>query len=254
MRRFAGLLFMLMALSGCGKKGALIYPEMTAPAVPTAVTARQAGQAIRLSMMLPQKDQAGRGLGNLDGVTIFKRAATIGQAPPCTACTEGFVLFRKLYLDLPLAESGAQRFGSQLLLQDSDVKVGGEYSYTVTAFTKDSQDGLTSAAVTAGMFPPPSPPKLKAESQPTEIRISFSGTPPSNGTLLGYNLYRAPAGEALPYLPLNMSPISGTVYVDIGLDRRLSYIYAARTVVRLPTGALVESELSNEVGARLTNE
>lgn len=254
MQKFAGLLALLVILFGCGKKGSLIYPELTAPAAPSAVTVRQAGQALRLSFVLPGKDQAGRGVAELGGVTILKRAAAMGQDPACPACTEGFVLFKKLYLELPPAEMGAQRFGSRLLLLDGDVRVGGEYSYTVAAFTKDAQDGLASPPATAGMVAPPLPPELKAESLPTEIRLSFAGAPPPQGVLVGYNLYRAPQGDPLPFLPLNREPIAGTGFVDIGLDRNLGYNYAARTVVHMPNGVLVESELSNQVGARLTNE
>jgi predicted small lipoprotein YifL len=254
MRTFAALFFILMVLSGCGRKGHLIYPELTAPAAPTTVIVRQAGQAVRLSMVLPAKDQAGRRLGNLGGVTVFKRAGTMAQGPICSACTEGFTLFRKLYLDVLLPESGVQRFGSQLMLLDSDVRIGGEYSYTVTPFTKDYQDGLTSPPVTAGMVPPPSPPKLKAESLPTEIRLTFSSTLPLTGKFMGYNLYRAQKGELLPFAPLVKEPIRATSFVDIGLDRNLNYVYAARTVVQMPGGNLVESDLSSEVAAQLTNE
>lgn len=254
MLRLVGLFIVLLFMAGCGKKGPLIYPEMTAPALPTAVTVRQAGQSLRLSIGLPQKDQAGRGLGNLGGVTISKRSAPIGQSPACSACTEGFVLFKKMFLDLPLPETAAQRIGSQLLLLDGDVRLGEEYSYTVTPFTKDAQEGLTSPPVMIGMVSPPPAPKLKAVSQPTEIRLAFSSTPPLNGVFVGYNLYRAQKGEALPFLPLNKELITGTSFVDIGMDRNLSYVYAARTVVRLPAGTLVESELSGEVAAQLTNE
>ena len=254
MRRVATLIFILTIVSGCGRKGPLIYPEMTAPAAPTAVSARQTGQAIQLSIDLPQKDQAGRKLANLAGVSILRRAAPMGQSPDCSACMEGFSLFRKLYLDLPLSESGVQRFGSQLVLRDEKVRESEEYSYTVTPFTKDSQDGLPSRPITTGMVVPPSAPMVRAEPHPTEIRLVFSSTPQINGVFVGYNLYRTQKGDVLPFLPLTNEPIAGNSFVDVGLVRSQMYVYAARTVIRLPTGKLVESELSGEVEARLTNE
>jgi len=254
MQRYIGLFFIFVMLVGCGKKGPLIYPEMTAPAAPVPVTARQAGQSVRISIALPQKDQAGRGLANLGGISVFKRGVPLGQGPGCPACTEGFVLFRKLYLDLPPVESMQQRFGSLLVLMDSEVRIGEEYSYTVTPFTRDSQEGLSSPQVSAAMVPPPQPPKLKALSQPTEVRLTFDSLAPQKGTLVGYNLYRAQKGETLPFLPLNKELVTGKSYVDTGLDRNLNYIYAARAVVRLPTGTLVESDLSNEESAHLTDE
>jgi predicted small lipoprotein YifL len=254
MRTFASILFVTLIMTACGKKGPLIYPDMLIPAPPTAVIARQTGQAMKLSFVVTQKDRGGRDLKNLGGVTIFKRTAIAGQKPGCNACTEDFALFRKLYLEPAPLERGVQRFGSMILLLDSEVKVGEEYSYIVKPFTKDSVDGQASAPVTAAMVTPPQAPHLNAVPDPIEIQLNFSSSPAVKGIFVGYNLYRAPKGEVLPYVPLNKEPITGMSFVDSGLDRTLSYVYAARTVVKMPTGVLVESELSDEVVTRLTDE
>jgi predicted small lipoprotein YifL len=257
MRTFASIFFiaLIMTMTACGKKGPLIYPDMLIPAPPTAVVARQAGQAIKLSFVLPQDDLAGRKLKNLGGVTIFKRASIAGQGPSCNACTEDFVLFRSLYLDQTSLERGVQRFGSMIVLLDSDVRIGDEYSYMVKPFTKDDGDGQASRPVTTAMVTPPQAPELKAAPDPIEIQLFFSGAPAAGkGTFVGYNLYRAPKGEVLPYVPLNKEPITGESFVDSGLDRTLSYVYAARTVVKTPAGVLVESELSNHVVSGRTDE
>ena len=254
MRTLAGLLLVTLFISACGRKGPLIYPDMLAPAAPTSVTARQAGQAMKLSFVLPQKDRAGHGLKNLAGVTIFKRSATMSQGPECKACSEDYALFKKLYLDIPLTDSSVQRYGNQIVLLDSDVRGGDEYSYTVTTFTKVALEGQTSLPVTTGMFPPPLAPSLKVVSEPTEVQLTFSGSSPEKGTFLGYNIYRALKGEAMPFQPLNKEPLNAKSYVDIGIARNTSYVYVARTVVRMPGGELVESEPSNEVVAQLANE
>jgi predicted small lipoprotein YifL len=254
MRTFACLLFLALTMTACGKRGPLIYPDMLLPAPPTAVTARQVGQAMQLSFVLTNKDRSGRGIKGLGGVTIFKRASLAGQEPGCNACTEDFALFRTLYLEPAPLERGVQRFGGMLLLLDSDVRVGEQYSYRVKPFTKDSIDGQASEPVTTAMVTPPYAPKLMAEPDPVEIRLLFSGAPAAMGAFVGYNLYRAPKGERLPYVAINKEPINNKNYTDSGLDRTLSYVYAARTVVRMPGGQLVESELSNEVVTRLTDE
>ncbi|NVN92644.1 MAG: hypothetical protein HXX11_18895 [Desulfuromonadales bacterium] len=254
MRTFVRLLLVVLMLTACGKKGPLIYPDMLLPAPPTAVTVRQVGQAMKISFVLNRKDRSGRDLKNLDGVTIFKRTTIAGQAPGCNACSEDFVLFRKLYLEPAPLESGVQRFGGMLLLLDSDVRIGDQYSYTVKPFTKDAVDGQASAPVTTAMVAPPPAPELKAVPDPVEIQLLFSSVPPGQGTFVGYNLYRAPKGDHLPYVALNREPISGKSFTDSGLDRKLSYVYVVRSVVRMPGGQLVESELSNEVVTRLTDE
>jgi predicted small lipoprotein YifL len=255
MRLLVGLLFVTtVALSGCGKKGPLIYPDMLAPAAPGAVTVRQAGRVMKLSFDIPQKDRAGRGLNNLAGLMIFKRASTTGQAPGCNACTEDFALFRKLFLDLPPADRSLQRFGNRMLLLDGDVRIGDDYSYSVTPFTKDATQGQASLPVKASMVQPPPPPLLKALPEPTEIQLVFSAPLPQQGKFIGYNLYRAVKGEPLPFVPLNREPLGGKSYIDIGLGRNTSYVYAARTLVMIPNGELVESELSNEVVTQLVND
>jgi len=257
MRTFAGifLVALIMTLTACGKKGPLIYPDMLIPASPTAVVARQTGQVIKLSFVLPQSDRAGRSLKNLGGVIIFKRTSTAGQGPSCNACTEDFVLFRKLYVEPVPLEPGVQRFGSMIVLVDSDVRVGDEYSYIVKPFMKDDGDGQPSLPVTTAIIAPFQAPELKAVPDPIEIQLFFSGAPVAGkGTLVGYNLYRAAKGDVLPYVPLNKEPIIGESFVDSGVDRTVSYAYAARAVVKMPGGALVESELSNQVVSQRTNE
>jgi predicted small lipoprotein YifL len=255
MRILAGLLVAItLCITACGKKGPLIYPDMLTPAPPTEVTVRQSGRVMKLSFNLPQKDRAGRGLKNLAGVMIFKRAATTGQAPGCNACTADFTLFRKLFLDLPLPDSSVQRFGNRLLLLDGDVRIGDDYTYAVTPFTQDAIEGQPSLPVKAAMVQAPTPPLLKARPEPTEIQIAFSAPLPQQGKLIGYNLYRAIKGEALPLIPLNREPLFGKSYIDIGLGRNTNYVYAARTVVMMPNGDLVESELSSEVVTQLANE
>ena len=255
MRMFASILFVTLIMTACGKKGPLIYPDMLIPASPTSVIARQTGQVMKISFVVPQKDRSGRDIKNIGGVAILKRASIAGQGPGCGACTEDFALFRKLYLEPVPLERGVQRFGGMILLLDSEVKVGEEYSYIVKPFTKDSVDGQASVPIKVAMVSYPRAPRLIAAPDPIEVQLIFDSAPAEGkGIFVGYNLYRAPKGAVLPYVPLNKEPITGKSFVDSGLDRTLSYVYAARTVVKMPGGLLVESELSDEVLTRLTDE
>lgn len=254
MRIFASLLFVLLIMPGCGKRGPLIYPDMLIPAAPTGVTARQSGRVVKLSFVVNRKDRAGRDLkepGVLGGVDVFRRASSAGREPVCKACLDGFVLLKKLYLESSPLERDVQRFGGTMLLLDGDVRTGGEYSYMVRPFTKDSVDGQPSTPVKATVVEPLPPPALTVEPDPVEIRLHFDGSYSGRGTLVGYNIYRTVKDGVLPYAPFNREPVVGNSFADIGLDRSLSYVYAVRAVVRTPDGQVVESELSNEVIARL---
>lgn len=257
MRKFASFLFVLLIMTGCGKRGSLIYPDMLIPAEPTGVVARQAGRVVKLTFVVSHKDRAGRELkepGVLGGVEVFRRASSAGQEPVCKACLDGFVLLKKLYLEPSPLERDVQRFGNMIVLLDGDVRVGDEYSYMVRPFTKDSVNGKPAAPVKATVVQPLPPPVLTVEPDPVEIRLHFDGSYSDRGTLVGYNIYRSVKGGGLPYAQFNREPVIGNGFADIGLERTLSYVYAVRAIVKTPGGQLVESELSNEVEARLTDE
>jgi predicted small lipoprotein YifL len=252
MRTLVCLLTTAVILSACGKKGPLIYPDMLVPAAPADVAVQQRGEAMKLSFVLPSKDMAGRNLTDLASVKILKREEMIGQTPACSSCAADFVLFRTVNLE-PLPP-GVQRYGSLVLLLDGDVQAGRKYSYRITAFTKGNQEGTAATAAASVLLPAPAAPVLKATSQPTEVQLEFTGPPPLEGVVAGYNLYRSTRGEPLPLLPLNKSPLSGNGYVDQGLQRSVTYVYAARSLVRLASGVVVESGPSNETEAALKDD
>jgi len=252
MRKLACLMFAAIALTACGKKGPLLYPDLLVPAAPSDVSAQQSGNSIKLSFVLPSKDLAGRNFAGLTGVTIIKRDEPAGQSPGCSACTTDFSPFRKLNLDLLPPDT--RRYGNLLVLLDGDVQAGRAYSYRVSVVTIDNQEGALSAPVAAVMLIPPLPSVLQVISQPTEIQLEFSGLPPVEGVIAGYNVYRALKGETFPFQPLNREPLAGNRFTDVGLERGTSYIYGVRTVVRLPSGVRVEGGISNEVEGRLKDD
>lgn len=252
MRTLASLLFIAVSLTACGKKGPLIYPDMLVPAAPSSVAAQQTGNAMKLSFVLPSKDLAGRNFSGLASVKILKHDEPAGQAPGCSSCTADFALFRKLNLEL--LPSDTQRSGSLVALLDSDVQVGRSYSYRVSGFTRENQEGAVSTTAPAVMRLTPLPPVLQVICQPTEIDLEFVGLPPEEGVIAGYNIYRTVKGALFPLVPLNRKPLVENRYVDQGLDRSTSYVYGIRTVVRLSDGSRMESNLSNEAEGRLKDD
>jgi predicted small lipoprotein YifL len=253
MRNMMVFLIMVLLITACGKKGPLIFPEMLAPDVPSNIMLQQRGNSLKLSFVLPSKDRAGRNLSNLAGVTILKRDVKVGQLPGCNVCMDEFSLFRKLNLEL--LPTGAERNGSLIVLFDGDVQSGRNYSYILSAFTKENVTGIASVPVTRGLVSPPLAPGLRVISKPTEINLEFAGRPTvADGAFAGYNVYRAVKGQTFSNWPLNREPLTATNYLDVGLERRITYVYVARTVVRLPSGAVVESDVSNEVEGELIDD
>jgi hypothetical protein len=165
---------------------------------------------------------------------------------------DDYRLFRKLYLDI--LPDGAERFGNRLVVLDGDVQPGKLYSYVAVPFTKEGVDGTSSPQISVQLAQAVLPPILHVESNPTEIKLSFVSLPPSDGVTVGYNLYRRSPKGTFSYLAINKEPLKGKEYVDSGLARATAYLYVARTVVRLPSGAIVESLVSNEVEGMLKDD
>lgn len=252
MRKRIVLALLLFLVSGCGKRGALIYPDMLVPAAPEALSVSQSGDEIRLVFTLPGKDRAGRSLKDLAGVRVYRRETAPGQAEPCNACSDDFVLFRQLYLDVP--DSMAQRSGSSVIVSDANVREGFSYTYRITPFTRDAIEGAVSEPISVSLVAQLPAPRLQAVSAPTEVQLLFYSDKPHAGEFVGYNIYRAEKGLPYSWLPYNAKPLMSDKFIDERLKRHVVYRYSVRNVVRLSNGAVVESSRSNEVEAQLQDE
>lgn len=249
MRLRTGMLLMVFVTAACGKKGALIYPEMIAPAAPAGVNAQQTGAEVRISLQLPDKDLAGRPLNTLAGVDLYKQWIAAGAGGTCTACSPESPPYRTVFLDH--LETTVQKYDSHLVMLDSQVKPDTDYTYFIKPFLQDGTAGTMSLPAIVSVVPVLSPPQLKAVSEPAEVRLEFS-FPPEDGSLVGFAVYRTIKGQPFPYLPYTKQPV--TSFMDFGLQRQVVYTYIARAVVRMPNGALVESAASNVVEAQLLEE
>lgn len=252
MRSLLLMAVIISALTACGKKGALYYPDMLVPAAPTAISATQIGEVVRLQFVLPDNDRVGRKLHDLAGVKINKRESDSSLEQVCSSCMTDYRLFRTLYLDL--LSDGAQRYGNTILMLDGDVRAGKGYAYSVVPFTKEGVAGLASPQVSVRFVPAALPPVIKAESFPTEIRISCVSAPPLAGRVIGCNIYRATQQDLMPYLPINREPVMGRDYIDSGLERNMKYRYQARAVIQLESGDQIESQASNVVEGLLKDD
>lgn len=243
---------MTLAMTACGKKGSLVYPDMLVPKAPAYATAIQSGSGVKIIFNLPTSDRAGNRLNNLAGLKISKRESDLALEQLCSSCLNDYQLFRKLYLDL--LPEGTELSGNRLTVLDGDVKPGLLYSYVVVPFTKEGVEGESSPQMSVKLVQAVLPPILHIEAQPTEIKISFVSLPPVEGVLIGYNLYRTSGKNPFSYLPINKTPLNLKEFVDKGLARGVKYRYLARAVVRLPSGTIAESLVSNVIEGMLDDD
>lgn len=249
MRMPAALFLLALSATACGKRGALVYPEMSAPAAPEDIVVRQTGESIRLSLRMPRKDLAGRSLPDLAGVTVYRQEE---QGATCSSCATDMPLYRTIYLDYP--GSDVQREDERLVVLDSRVEAGTTYLYSLQGFLRNGTGGAFSTASRVALGPALPAPSLRATETPTEVRLSISATPPGSGQLVGFSIYRAVKGAPFPYVPLTKEPVPGPDYLDFGLQRGVNYSYSARSVIRTGRGETIESAASNVVEAKLAEE
>lgn len=246
------IVILSIMVSACGVKGPLIYPDMLVSASPTAVSALQSGDAVKLQFVLPDKDKGGRPLKGIAGIKISRRITEAGQNNVCRTCMTDYMPYQTIYLEhLP---ANAQRFGSRLILLDGDVRAGNSYSYSILTFTADGVEGVSLKTAELTVVGAMAAPVLVTESWPTEVKLLITSQHQQIGRLLGYSFYRSSVSGSGSFLPLNKDALKGSEYIDTPLERGVKYRYSARAHIMLDTGVILESSESDKVEGMLKDD
>ena len=236
------LLLAAVALSGCGKRGPLIPPEALVPAPISNLALAQKGGQIQVSWSAPGRQEGKARLQDLAGFLLFRRPV-LPPGEDCEECPTAYSQLARIDLDYP---QGARHVGSLWIYDDRDLKKGAVYQYKVRSFTEQGAQSKDSNRARRAVVTPPLPPVLDAPPSTEAVVLNFVALPPEEGTLLGYNIYRARKGEALPLTPLNKAPFTGNTYRDEEARFGASYDYAVTSVAAVGQET-VESAQSNLV-------
>lgn len=225
-----------MLMSGCGKKGPLIYPDMLIAQPPQQLKVEQSGSALRLSFDLPVKDRSGRKLEDLEAILLGRR---VYQENDCVSCQDQYQALQKID---PVFPAPAQRQGNRIVVTDTDVRTGERYQYRLQTVQKG---GITGSAITTAMvklLAAPEPPELKARSVfGGFIALDINARVQHDVTVAGYTIYRAEgAGLLAPLTTLT----AAAHYEDQAVQRGVVYRYAASVMLKRADGMLAESEPS----------
>lgn len=237
----------MVMISGCGKKGPLLYPDLLVAQPPQKLTVEQSGSTLRLGFDLPEKDLAGRRLDALEAVLLARRVSQNGD---CVSCQDQYQELLKID---PAYPAPAQRQGNRISWTDRDVRVGERYQYRLQAVQKGGVTGSSATTAVTGLQPQPPAPRVKAQALFGGILVvELEGTPPEDMQLVGFRLYRADGPAAEFTL---VATLSSTLrrFEDQAMQRETDYRYAARMLVRYSDGLVAESELSEEVSVRLAD-
>lgn len=241
--RYLGLVLLgTITISGCGKRGPLVYPDMLVPEAPQSVQLEQQGSSLQLSFNLPARDRRGRGLKEPFVVQVQRRELQPDEQAACGSCAKDYHTARLID---PAFPAPAMKFGNRMVLLDSEVSQGKRYQYRIAAISTDgAESGALAETATARVCSVPLPPVITAQAvHGGMIVLQLQGELPENAELVGFAIYRASGDEALPPLPL-VTTLGATRYEDQTVQQGVSYRYAARTVVRRGDDLLMSSELS----------
>jgi predicted small lipoprotein YifL len=242
---FCTLLLILVALTGCGRKGP-VRPQLAAlPAAPGELRIDQQGIDFLLSWTLPAYNQDASPADDLAAFRIYR--LIFNAAEGCPTCRDPEQLVATIALNRP---APAVRLGKRLYWRDAAVAPGTGHAYLVVPVTIGGQAGESAGTHRSWQSPPPPPRELHAELVDGAVRLSWAAPPElaEGEELLGFNLYRRAAGNPYPPVALNVTPLRATQLTDLAAEAGREALYRITTVVR--SGDLVlESVPAAEVTA-----
>jgi hypothetical protein len=244
-----------LSVSACGKKGPPVAPERRFPVPPSAITAAVDERAIIITWTDPAKRFDGTALKDLVEVRLHRREDTDGT-PLKPAILSGrrivgYDEIAAIRLDSP---APAVVRGTSVRWEDRQgLVLGHRYVYVVTAIDSSGRSSPPSERRAITFLAAPTPPRdVQARAGDGKVELSWQapteladGTPVSGD--LQYIVLRGAEGEA-PSTALTPQPVTGTSYLDAGLDNDVEYRYAVRAVRRDPQ-ATVTGAASTAVAA-----
>ena len=246
MKQVCIMLFIILLLAGCGKKGPLVPPEALVPAPIGDLRVEQKGEQFLISWSRPAAQEGGAALKDLAGFRVFKREV-LPPAEDCEECPAAYRLVASVDLEYP---QGVMVTGNRYLFPDGDLAEGKTYRYKVLSVQKDGTMSRASNRAGRKKVVPPSPPVLKSASSLEGVALQWKASPPASGRIEGYAVYRKQRREENYITPLNGTPVRETTFADKRLEWGNQYDYTVRTVA-VVDGETVESGPSNEVPGAL---
>jgi len=225
-----GLLFgsCLFFLS-CGRKAPPVVPELKAPAAVDQLSAVSRGNSVYISWVRPTRNLSGKPLRDLMEFEIYRREVKEqgeGSAASLIATVKAL-----------MPENATVRGDLFQYIDDGEGKglsYDRQYAYLIKAVNYSKEAGPPSKEVIVSVYPSPAPPSsLTAISgdgtvflswEPSQFRMDGKKLPQAPW----YNVYRGRAPSSYDPAPINLEPIFGRSYVDVGLANEVSYYYVVR--------------------------
>jgi hypothetical protein len=231
------VLFAVVALGACGKKGPPVAPELRVPVVPAALHGSVDGESIVVSWTVPQRRLDGTRLRTVDRYTLYRREEADAGPPKSAMLSHGRVVgydeIATIRTDAP-APATIQG-GSVTWVDRQTLSVGRRYVYVVTAADAIGRSSAPSERLVVPFLAAPKAPAA-VEAKPGDRRVTLTWQPPpaliDGSPVTGevrYLVLRGSGAEG-PLAPITPQPLAETTYTDTGLDNDADYRYAVRAL------------------------
>jgi len=229
--RWLGLVLLLLACCGCGKKMAPIPPDSLVPGEVRDFTVRQDGQALRLTWLLPRVNIDNQPLTDIQGFRILRQQASLAATGGCPLDLQPLAV-----IDLSFPQMG-EVSGEAVSYRDEKLEPGQRYYYQVVGFARGGQPGAPSAILShAWDSLPQAPAALQAQAGDRQVQLSWppvhrlaDGRPfPGQPT---YHVYRQAPDSG--WVLVNQDPLTDSRFLDIGVANDITYRYLVRAVRKI---------------------
>ena len=254
-RSLLAVLFAVVTLAACGKKGPPVAPELRVPTVPAALHGSVDGESIVVSWTQPNTRLDGTKLRAVDRYTLYRREEADAGPPKSAMLSRGRVVgYDEIATIRTEAPAPATIQGSSVTWVDRRaLAVGRRYVYVVTA---EDAIGRTSAPSQRLVVPflaaPKAPADLSAAPGDGRVTLTWQRPPalidgsPVTGDIK-YVVLRG-SGATGPLAAITPQPLAETTYTDTGLENDADYRYAVRAL-RVEPAVTAAGEMSTAVAA-----
>lgn len=252
MLRIRYLIFLLLLVAACGKRGAPSAPVLVVPRAVSDLSAAQRGGRVVLTWSFPSTTNTGQSLTSVRRMVVYRlreelpgslfgrdvAALRPGEADPAVPdeielfelvpmiAPEQYVRLRERLAVLESSQFPEHTVGAQVIYEDEPAVATPDgrpirFTYAVVTEGPQGESDLSNLAAIVPLDAPVPPPRLVIDLEQDavvlrweESKRGLSGA--EIAELAGYNIYRFPASGSFFVLgnPVNAEPVRGTTFRD----------------------------------------
>ncbi len=239
----------LLFLCSCGTPGEPRAPRSPVPVAVTDLGARQVGDAVRLTLTLPEKTLDGEPLDQLPDIEIYRVILPAGDTSPADPLKTSLVMTIPSALVETYRDAGQFRFDDSVQPAEAPRADGERRVYAVKTRASKRRGSEFSNPAAVRVFPVPQP-IASLRTRVTEHAVELEWEEPARtstgvllaaigGSISGFRVFRVevPADGFAPSPSRLLGPAAATAFRDAEFEFGRTYRYTVRSVVQYQAGS-----------------